>query len=439
MIGTAATGLAVDRTDDHTGARITPGQVPTALRAFWADGLFAAAQDAFILAYLPIMASALGASGAQIGLLSGAHSLGALLALYPGAIASRRAASRRWIVVFYAGVLGRLTLLGSALAVASLDGNTALWAITAMLTARAFLGNFVVPAWTSLAADIIPPGLRARYFASRNFATNLALLAVTPLGGFLLDRWGMPGGYVVALLVAFLLGMCATLAYSRIPEPSPVAAPSARTAGRQIAVLRDRRFQLFVAATFMLHFATMLAGPFMNVYLVEDLGGSNFTVGIMSTASAFAGIIGQLYFGDLMQRRGALWVTRLAMLVMPLLPLAWVFVGNEWWVLVPNIAGGFIWAAFGLANFQLLLDVSTEEDRDDYVAAFHTCIFGALLLAPFVGGLLVDTWGYRVDFIVSGVGRLVAALLFFLVVSTPKERVAMAWRARRRPTLAASR
>jgi hypothetical protein len=47
-------------------ARLIAG-VPTALRAFWVDGFFAAAQDAFILAYLPLLASALGASATQIG------------------------------------------------------------------------------------------------------------------------------------------------------------------------------------------------------------------------------------------------------------------------------------------------------------------------------------------------------------------------------------
>ncbi len=68
IAGVAAAGLAIrPGPEDHEGARLEAQHVPTALRAFWVDGFFAAAQDAFILAYLPLLASALGASATQIG------------------------------------------------------------------------------------------------------------------------------------------------------------------------------------------------------------------------------------------------------------------------------------------------------------------------------------------------------------------------------------
>lgn len=180
--------------------------MPSALRLFWADGLFAAAQDAFILAYLPLLATELGAGGAEVLGLLASGGLGGVLALYPGAMAARHARSRRWLVVLFAGLLGQLALLASAFAVALASGNTALYLVIGLFALRAFPGSFTLPAWTSLAANIIPPGARSRYFASRNVAINLATLAITPLGGLLLDWLGMPGGYVVALGVSFGLG-----------------------------------------------------------------------------------------------------------------------------------------------------------------------------------------------------------------------------------------
>jgi len=419
MAGVAATGLAIrHQPGSHEGARLEAGQVPTALRAFWADGFFASAQDAFILAYLPLLAHSLGASATQIGVLSASQALGAMLALYPGAIASRRAASRRWMVVFYAGVLGRLLLLLSAFVVAFNQGQLALYAIIVIFTLRAFLVNFVVPAWTSLAGDIIPEGLRARYFASRNFAIQMALLAFTPLGGLLLDWWGFPGGYVVALCVSFILGMCATLAYQLIPEPQarPVAERKPTNFGR---VFANRRFQKFMLATFALQFTTMIAGPFFTVYLDDSLGASNFQIGWLTTASALAALGGQLFFGDLLARRGSLWLTRVAMVVLPALPFMWVFATEQWMVLFPNIIGGAMWSAFNLANFQALLEFSPEDEREQYTAAFHMTMFSAFFLAPFLGGLLVDQWGYKFVFAVSGGGRVIATLLFLFVVTMP--------------------
>lgn len=433
MAGVAAAGLAIGpRPGDHDGARLEPKKVPVALRAFWADGFFASAQDAFILAYLPLLASSLGASATQIGMLSASQSLGAMLALYPGAIAARRTTSRRWMVVFYAGILGRLLLLAAALTVAIARGQTALYLVILIFTARAFLGNFVVPAWTSLAADIIPEQLRAKYFASRNFAIQMALLAITPLGGLLLDYGGFPGGYVAALSISFAFGICATIAYAFIPEPPP--RPKATTPAPSVRqVLSNRRFRVFVAATFALHFTTMFAGPFFNVHLKENLGASNFEVGWLTTSSAVAALGGQLFFGELMARRGSLWLTRMAVLLLPALPIIWVFITEPWMVLLPNIAGGLLWAAFNLANFQALLEVTPEEDRESYVAFFHASVFFALFIAPFLGGLIIDTWGYRTVFAVSGTGRFIATALFFFAV-TPVARNAFGrrWPPRRR-------
>lgn len=425
MANVAASGLAIgQQPGDNDGARIAPEKVPTALRAFWTDGFFAAAQDAFILAYLPLLAHALGASNTQIGILTAAQSLGAMLALYPGAVVGRRAASRRWVVVFYGGILGRLSLFTTALVVAFFHGQVALWLVTLLFMVRSFLGSFALPAWTSLAADVIPDGLRARYFASRNFAISAATLAVTPLGGLILDALGFPGGYVAALLVSFALGMVATVAYSRIPEPvrrTSVAAGKRRSLTAR-KVLHNRPFVMFVAATFALHFSTQIAGPFFNVYLKGPLGGSNFDVGWLTTVSAVSGLVGQLAFGDLMSRRGSLWLSRLALLVLPLLPLMWVFLTAPWMVLAPNVLGGAMWAAFGLANFQHLLEVTDDSEREEYVALFHTSIFFAMFAAPFLGGVLADTFGYRPVFLISGLGRIASTVLFFFFVPSPRAR-----------------
>ncbi|MGE5595354.1 MAG: MFS transporter [Hyphomicrobiales bacterium] len=429
MAGVATAGLVLNGTDStHSGTRIAAKNVPTALRSFWLDGLFAAAQDAFILSYLPILAHALGASGKEIGLLASSQSLGGALALYPGAIAARRARSRRWVVVFYSGVVARMALLASAFAVAFLDGNAALYAVIALFAFRAFLGNFTVPAWTSMAADIIPPAMRARYFASRNFAIQGATLAVTPLGGLLLDRLGMPGGYVVALLVSFVFGMCATLAYSRIPEP-PVAPQEVRqrSAVRPQHVARDGVFRNFVLGTICLHFGAQLAGPFFNVYLVENLGGSNFMVGVIAMVASLTGVASQLVCGDLLSRRGALWLSRATLLTMPLVPLIWLGVSAPWMGVLPNIVGGFVWAGFGLANFQQQLEIIPEEEREEYVAVFHMCVFTGMFVAPFAGGVLVDAVGFRTTFAISALVRVAALAVFLFADTTGRKRARNAY------------
>lgn len=227
---------------------------------------------------------------------------------------------------------------------------------------------------------------------------------------------GFPGGYVAALGVSFALGMLATVAYARIPEPAPQREVAARRRVGPLAMARNGPFRRFVVATFALHFATMIAGPFFTVHLKNNLGATNFEVGWLTTASPMAGLAAMLIGGELQHRRGALWITRGSLLVLPVLPLMWALIDAPWMVLAPNIAGGFIWAAFNLANFQLLLEVTPEDERDEYVAVFHMTVFAALFAAPFLGSAIVEEWGYRTAFVISGLGRLVSTALFFFAV-----------------------
>jgi MFS family permease len=46
-------------------------------------------------------------------------------------------------------------------------------------------------------------------------------------------------------------------------------------------------------------------------------------------------------------------------------------------------------------------------------------MFSAFFLAPFLGGMLVDQWGYKFVFALSGGGRVIATLLFLFVVTMP--------------------
>jgi hypothetical protein len=48
----------------------------------------------------------------------------------------------------------------------------------------------------------------------------------------------------------------------------------------------------------------------------------------------------------------------------------WLFVSSPWMVLAPNLVGGAMWAAFTLANFRHLLEITEEDEREAYVAFF---------------------------------------------------------------------
>jgi len=127
-------------------------------------------------------------------------------------------------------------------------------------------------------------------------------------------------------------------------------------------------------------------------------------------------VIGRQVFGRVIDRRGARWAFALCTLLIPILPFMWIPLTRPWHVIFVMIPNGFLWAGFDLSNFNLQLELSEAKYRTQAIAAHSSLISLANVMAPLLGAQVIETWGYDGDFALSGVGRLVAAGLFLLLL-----------------------
>jgi MFS family permease len=401
------------------GGRWTDRVSPTIrhnLRWFWVDGVFAQVVEAITLAYLSLYVLALGATRAQIGWLSALSSLSAALLLLPGAALAERPGRRKQLVLISGGGIARAALLLLALAPLALDGAAVIHAAIALAVIREASANLGLPAWVSLTADIVPLAWRGRYFGSRNVAMGLMGMATTLVVGQLITRIGGPAGYQLALGLAFAAGMVSTFSFARLREPAAPIVPPAPKDAPPLSLFQHFRahpaFLIFCATTALWNFSLNVAGPFFNIYVVQGLRGDAGVVGLLSVVSALSGLPGQRVFGTLADRWGPRRVQLLTSLLIPWLPLAWVFVRAPWHVIPINLVAGFLWAGYTLASFNLLLALAPEDQRPRYTALYQIVVLAGLASGAAVGGLVITDWGYQAVFILSGAGRLVAALLF---------------------------
>lgn len=403
----------------QTGDQLTPAQV-FSLRYFWLDGLFSAISDNFYLSFIPLFALAYGASNGEVGWLTAVGNLLGAIALFPGAQLAERAAQRKRLVLWSGGGIARLALLGLAcLPFLITQPKIALLAIIALNGLRAFMANFANPAWTALVADLVPEFARGRYFGSRNMAMGLAALAVTPLAGRLItlgNGWlnNEVVGYQFIFALSFIFGMVSTSSFGRISEP---ANTDKATRQHQRGDLR-RTLRLYpafaglVLSAFVWNVALQTAAPFFNVYLVNAFAASTATIGILASVSSLAALAGQQLFGRLLDSKGALWVQQVCGFIIPVLPATWLIVTAPWQVGVFNLLGGFVWAGYNLSNFNLLLQLTPDEQRPRAVALYQTAVFGGAVLGPLLGGYLADAISFKFIFGLSAIGRLLGMLLF---------------------------
>lgn len=386
------------------------------LRWFWLDGVFANASDAIIQTYLTLFVLALGANSVQIGLMNSLSNLGGAIFLLPGAWLVERWGHRRQIVVANGGGLARLMLLLLALLPLVLMGPVAVTVAIVLVVVRGVSGSFSYPAWLSLSADIVPMEWRGRYFASRNIMMSVAGMVTVFLSGLIVTRFGELPGYQYVLGLTFVLGLVSTYSYNRIADPLGSAPPPevprpARSLSRHLR--EDSDFWILCATAALWNFSLNIAGPFFRVYLVQDLSASATMVAVLSVAYTLSALPGQRLFGMLADKWGPRRVVLLTGLFIPGLPIGWALVTSAWQLIPLELISGFLWAGYNLAIFNYLLVLIPEGRRERYSAFYQIVVMVASAVGSALGGVMAaGTLGFVGVFIISGIGRLVAALVF---------------------------
>jgi predicted MFS family arabinose efflux permease len=170
------------------------------------------------------------------------------------------------------------------------------------------------------------------------------------------------------------------------------------------------------------NFSLNIAGPFFNVYMVENLKFTASMVGIVSIVSSLAGLLIQRRIGRLSDWWGPRKVQMIFMLLIPILPFAWLFVTKFWHVIVLNSFSGALWGAFNLVSFNFLLSLTPDARRARFSAFYQILVMLALAGGAAVGAWVVAVWGYQVIFLCSAIGRMAAAILFVRFVPALSEK-----------------
>jgi len=402
------------------GRRITARDARTGMRFNILAGSLGMAWFAvgFSMPFTMLM-EALGAGGLLIGLAATIRQSTMLLQI-PGSLYAERLSARRPFVVRMNLLQRAIWLLAAFIPLIAWQGRlSAVWVLLGVVTVTSILAQLSTAPWHSWMADLVPAGLRGRFWARRQAFTMVAYLAATCAAGAILDRHagGSPGGrplrgFTVVFGFAALLGVIDILLHLKIPEPKPRPVPEdAGLLQRVAAPLKNREFRLLSLGMGVWFMAVSLAAQFGIVYLKRSFQVEYTHLALLAVCGSISTLLASTLWGYVIDRIGARALAVLLMAVAPLLGCAWFFCSDtvfEWrlpligavriaqpivLLALTGLVSGGLYSGVHLCRMALQGALAPRQGRTTAMGV-HWTIVGLLgSLGPLIGGAVMDWFG----------------------------------------------
>ncbi|HEY4722076.1 MAG TPA: MFS transporter [Anaerolineae bacterium] len=384
---------------------------------------------------LPALALALTHSEPLVGLVS---TVWVGLWLLPQLIAGRWMAGRprKKPILVYAGAISRFTLALFAILLIfgkAIDRN---WLFVFFLIAIAIFRGadaFAAVAWFDVISKVLPLNLRGRVlgvmqaiaFGLQFLASFVVTWALGAFGPTFPENYAILFG-LAAVAILISLAMLASLLEPAAQVANNVSDQMHLTQHIRHIWRTDQAFRQLSIARILVG-VNALALPFYVVHATEYLHVPSDSIGLFLAAQTIGGVLSAAILGVVNERYGSAIVvrmTQLLALIPPVLGAALHFAG------LGNITlatSGYLlaFAAIGATDgsymvgyLTYILEIAPESERTAYTGLANT-IGGLLVIAPTIGGVLLQLTSFPVLFIAAGLGPLAG---LFVAWTLPKAK-----------------
>jgi len=369
---------------------------------------------------LPLFVSQLTSSRLLIGLVQPIVQSGWFL---PQFVMSRYVQRRPHKQFFYhIGVAIRILAWASlVLAILTLGNNppvllAVFFVLLTVFNLSAGIGGL---SFMDIVAKTVPPRRRGQYFGGRNLFGGLLAFGAGFGVKAILDETGrfpFPSNYGLLFGIAWVFLSISLISFSLVIEPAGTANEDKVTLREQMIRAwqlprRDPDFRRFLFMRLSL-IAAEMATPFYIVYAEQGLRLPPGTVGIYLSAASAAGILSNIAWSQMSDRRGnkllmqlnigiGVMAPVLALLTPILLAVLPAGVVANGFILVFIIYGAYI-AGTNIGNMNLILEIAPAAERPLYLGTSNT-LLGLMWFITGLGGVVAEYAGLQVLFALAAI------------------------------------
>jgi MFS family permease len=392
------------------------------LRYSLKDGIAWSINSGMGNSYVAPYALAMGADPAQIGLLTSVPNLIANFSqIETPKLMERR--SRKWIVTrfVFAQALTWLPMaaVGLCFLFFGFDGVMAPLLVLLFYTVYLFLGSFVSPAWSSWMGDLVREEERGKFFGRRNMIVGITGLCAMLIGGIVLDAFSeVILGFVLLFTIAMVARLFSFYYLTRQYEPEfKYEHEYYFSFSSFVKRAKDNNFGRFTLYATAMALAVNIASPFFTVYMLRDLGFTYLEFVAVTLSASLLNVVFMPFWGKFSDRYGNLLVLRICGLIVPAVPILWLFSSNVLYLMAVEGFGGFLWAGFNLACSNYIYDAVSKQRRGICFAYFGALNGIGVFIGATLGGLMATYLSagtasvFLLLFLISGLLRLAVSLI----------------------------
>jgi len=286
-------------------------------------------------------------------------------------------------------------------------------------------GGFTANPWTSFISKIIPAESRGTFFGMQGGLVNLMVSISAISAGYLLESVAYPYNYGISFLIACVALAASYIAIARSREPSDYekVIPQTKTSvwsDAKVVLSKDKNFIWFLLVRALSQFASMGFGFYILLGL-RRFGMDTITAGFLTAAvtltQTFANA-GMGWLGDRIGHRKILIFGAIAGVISITIAL---YAPSINWLYPAFIISGFSNVAVWTISIAFTVDFGTETERPTYIGLSNTLITPATVLAPIIGGWLVDNFDFEPMFAISGVIGIAIVLILIFIINDPRK------------------
>jgi MFS family permease len=374
---------------------------------------------------IPLFVSTLTSSATLIGLIPAIHNMGWQL---PQLLLAKRISRMERVKPFVvrATIHERAPLLGLgvvSLLVPIVGVEVALILTFLLLIWQGLGAGFTANAWQIMISKVIPGNILAPFFGAQSAGANLLASLGAYIAGLLLVALKPPFDFASCFFITSGLYLFSWLFLNATREKpslirSEAITPQPLWHDIKRILKQDKSFTNFLISRFFSQFG-MMATAFYAVYAVKELNVSSLQVGVMTSVLLITQVVMNPLLGSLSDVWSRKWVLVLGSISAAASACIALVVKEADLFYLVFILTGIAATAFWTIGITISLEFGDESQRPTYVGMANTLISPATMLAPLLGGLLADSFGYSVTFITSAALALVSSLILVVLVKDP--------------------